>query len=65
MVHFTHQPREKHAPEISYQVRGDKADYVAQLRVLTSALVTERDQDARQTLADMLTDMLPDHTQLK
>lgn len=53
-------------PYIGYQLRGNEADYAAQLKAMVGAVASDSlDEDERATLAAMLKQMLPNANQLK
>lgn len=59
----------KNEPVIRYEIRGDKGDYIAQMKALVIAMSylkedNEVDNDARQTISLMLLDMMPCVSQL-
>lgn len=51
--------------EITIQVKGSEAEYIAHLTALAIALKHTNDPDARASLADLLLAMLPNEEQLK
>lgn len=60
----------RNEPVIRYEVKGDRCDYIHQLKAMVVALSQIKDDnplnnDARETLTGMLLDMLPDLQHIK